>query len=89
VWDGVLLVIGIVGIIIVVVRHKLRLLRWFDFVVPGVALAQAIGRWGNYANEELYGGPTGSSWWGITIDAAHRINTGKKDRLHRPAALPA
>jgi phosphatidylglycerol:prolipoprotein diacylglycerol transferase len=48
-------------------------------VVPGVILAQAIGRWGNYANQELYGGPTGSTWWGITIDPAHRIRTSKID----------
>jgi phosphatidylglycerol:prolipoprotein diacylglycerol transferase len=54
-------------------------MRWLDCIVPGVVLAQAIGRWGNYANQELYGGPTGSSWWGVTIDAAHRIRTGKID----------
>jgi phosphatidylglycerol:prolipoprotein diacylglycerol transferase len=84
IWQGGLgifggLVGGMLGIVYIVWRNKLRLFQWFDFVVPGVALAQAIGRWGNYANQELYGGPTGSSWWGITIDAAHRTNTGKID----------
>lgn len=82
IWQGGLgifggLVGGIIGIVYIAWRHKLRLFQWFDFAVPGVALAQAIGRWGNYANQELYGGPTGSSWWGITIDAAHRTRTGK------------
>ncbi|MCL4504958.1 MAG: prolipoprotein diacylglyceryl transferase [Chloroflexi bacterium] len=84
IWQGGLgifggLVGGIIGIAYIAWRNKLRLFQWFDFAVPGVALAQAIGRWGNYANQELYGGPTGSSWWGITIDAAHRADTGKID----------
>ncbi len=82
IWQGGLgiyggLIGGIIGIVYIAWRHKLRLFQWFDFAVPGVALAQSIGRWGNYANQELYGGPTGSSWWGITIDAAHRAKTGK------------
>ena len=37
---------------------------------PAIALAQAIGRWGNYFNQELYGRPTGLPW-GLEIDAAH------------------
>ena len=38
---------------------------------PGIALAQAIGRWGNYWNQELFGRPT-SLPWGLEIDDAHR-----------------
>jgi len=37
---------------------------------PAIALAQAIGRWGNYFNQELYGRPT-TLPWGLEIDAAH------------------
>lgn len=37
---------------------------------PAIALAQAIGRWGNYFNQELYGRPTDLPW-GLEIDAAH------------------
>jgi phosphatidylglycerol:prolipoprotein diacylglycerol transferase len=37
---------------------KLSFLLWADIAAPGVALAQAIGRWGNYFNQELYGKPT-------------------------------
>jgi phosphatidylglycerol:prolipoprotein diacylglycerol transferase len=77
IWGG--LVGGFIGVLIVIARSRTSLARWLDCIVPGVALAQAIGRWGNYANQELYGGPTGSSWWGVTIDAAHRIRTGKID----------
>ncbi|MBX7213181.1 MAG: prolipoprotein diacylglyceryl transferase [Thermoflexales bacterium] len=68
---------GILGVIIVIKRARRSLWRWFDCIVPGVLLAQSIARWGNFANQELYGGPTGSSWWGITIDAARRTNTGR------------
>ena len=41
---------------------KISFLTWADMVVPGVALAQAIGRWGNFFNQELYGLPTNLPW---------------------------
>ena len=40
-------------------------------MAPGVLVAQAIGRWGNYFNQELFGRPTDLPW-GLEIDAAHR-----------------
>ena len=46
--------------------------RWADVVAPGLFVMQAIGRWGNFFNQELYGPPT-TLPWGIRIDAAHRI----------------
>jgi phosphatidylglycerol:prolipoprotein diacylglycerol transferase len=46
--------------------------RWTDIIVPGLALAQAIGRWGNFVNQELYGRPTDLPW-GISIDPLHRV----------------
>ncbi len=50
-----------------------RLSVWdmFDAVAPGLLLAQAIGRWGNWWNQELFGKPT-SLPWGLKIDAVHR-----------------
>lgn len=42
-----------------------------SILVPGLALAQAIGRWGNYFNQELFGGPTDLPW-GIPIDIMNR-----------------
>jgi phosphatidylglycerol:prolipoprotein diacylglycerol transferase len=50
---------------------KIPFLTWTDIAAPGVALAQAIGRWGNYFNQEVYGLPT-SLPWKIYIDPAHR-----------------
>jgi phosphatidylglycerol:prolipoprotein diacylglycerol transferase len=40
--------------------------------MPGLALGQAIGRWGNFFNQELYGYPTDLPW-GIPIEASHRL----------------
>lgn len=53
-------------------RNKSSFLGWADVVAPGVALAQAIGRWGNFFNQELYGKPTNLPWK-IYIDPLHRV----------------
>jgi phosphatidylglycerol---prolipoprotein diacylglyceryl transferase len=47
-------------------------LAWADVVAPGLFLMQAIGRWGNFFNQELYGPPT-TSPLGIPINCAYRI----------------
>jgi phosphatidylglycerol---prolipoprotein diacylglyceryl transferase len=46
--------------------------RWLDIFAPALLLGQAIGRLGNFVNQELYGPPT-TLPWGIPIDATHRI----------------
>jgi phosphatidylglycerol:prolipoprotein diacylglycerol transferase len=51
---------------------NLNTLRWFDIFASVMLLGQAIGRLGNFVNQELYGPPT-TLPWGIPIDAAHRI----------------
>ena len=43
-------------------RQKENLTRWLDVVAVGVPLGQAIGRWGNWFNQELYGRPTNLPW---------------------------
>lgn len=45
---------------------------WTDIIAPGLALAQIIGRFGNFFNQELYGMPTNLPW-AIYIDPAHRL----------------
>jgi prolipoprotein diacylglyceryl transferase len=42
-----------------------------DCIAPGLVLAQALGRWGNYFNQELFGKPTDRPW-GLEIDQSHR-----------------
>ncbi len=51
---------------------KISFLLLADIIVPCLALAQSIGRWGNYFNQELYGKPTDVSW-ALFIDPAHRV----------------
>ena len=53
-------------------NKKISFLTFADTVVPGVALAQAIGRWGNFFNQEVYGKPTNLPWK-LYIDPAHRV----------------
>ena len=54
-------------------RHKKApFLRWADIVAPGLFTMQAIARWGNFFNQELYGSPT-TLPWGIPIDCQHRV----------------
>jgi phosphatidylglycerol---prolipoprotein diacylglyceryl transferase len=65
---------------------KLSFLTLVDTVIPGVALAQAIGRWGNFFNQELYGGPTNLPWK-IFIDPAHRIQGYQNDAYYHPLFL--
>jgi phosphatidylglycerol:prolipoprotein diacylglycerol transferase len=51
--------------------NKLSLARWLDIGAPGLILAQAIARWGNFFNQELYGLPTDLPW-GLYIEPAYR-----------------
>lgn len=52
-------------------RHRQSMMTWADLVVPGLALGQAIGRWGNWANQEAFGTPTDLPW-AVTIDPSRR-----------------
>ena len=45
---------------------------WLDVFAPAIPLGQAIGRWGNFINQELYGAPTDLPW-GIFIEPAYRL----------------
>jgi len=62
---------GVIGVLGYTWYKKLNFLKWADFAVPGVLLAQAIGRWGNFVNQELFGPPTKLPW-GIKIDCVNR-----------------
>lgn len=56
------LVGGILAVVIYCWRNRLQPLRYLDFIAPNVLLAQAIGRLGNFANQELYGPATTLPW---------------------------
>ena len=53
-------------------RKGLRFMEWTDIAAPGLLLAQSIGRWGNYINQELYGSPTNLPW-AIFIEPQYRL----------------
>jgi phosphatidylglycerol---prolipoprotein diacylglyceryl transferase len=77
VWNGGLgipgaVIGGAIALLIYTQSHKLNFLQWTDAIMPGLALAQAVGRWGNFINQELYGAPT-TLPWAIKIDLAHRL----------------
>lgn len=60
----------IAGVIIAIIFSKIRKINFWviaDIVAPSLILGQAIGRWGNFANQEAHGGPTNLPW-GILID---------------------
>ena len=58
---GVLFGVGL-GVILLVKVWKEKPMEWVDLCVPTIALAQAIGRWGNYFNQEAYGVETDLPW---------------------------
>lgn len=58
---------GVLGVFIYTWRHRLNPLLWLDLGAAGLAFGQFVGRWGNFINQELYGPPTGSNWYGLRI----------------------
>lgn len=61
------LIFGAACVIIICRRKKINPLNMMDLYIPTVALAQAIGRWGNFFNGEAHGGPTDLPW-AIIVD---------------------
>ncbi|MGL5866207.1 MAG: prolipoprotein diacylglyceryl transferase [Dermatophilaceae bacterium] len=67
IWEGGLgiwgaVALGTLGAYLGCRRYGVSFLAFIDAAAPGVALAQAIGRWGNWFNNELYGGSTTVPW---------------------------
>ena len=80
VWNGGLgifgaLIGGVLGLLLFVRNRGLSskdILSLLDVAVVGVPIGQAIGRWGNYFNQELYGKPTNLPW-GVMIGPENRL----------------
>jgi phosphatidylglycerol:prolipoprotein diacylglycerol transferase len=77
IWNGGLgiygaVIGGLLGILLYTYHTRLNLLRYLDIGAPALLIGQAIGRWGNFLNQELYGPPT-TLPWGISIAEYHRI----------------
>ncbi len=91
IWKGGLSIWGavagglIAGIVLADTCH-LDVLVLMDVIAPGVVLAQAIGRWGNYFNQELFGRPSGLPW-ALEIDPSHRPAGYANDETFHPTFL--
>jgi len=64
-------------------KHQLNFLEWADIAAPSLALGQAIGRFGNFFNQELYGAPTNLPWK-LYIDPQHRLPTFASVEYYHP-----
>ncbi|WP_188194970.1 prolipoprotein diacylglyceryl transferase [Nonomuraea sp. SYSU D8015] len=88
IWEGGLgiwgaIALGAVGVLWAVRKRGISFSAVADTVAPGIAFAQAIGRWGNWFNQELYGSPT-TLPWGLEIDVDHG---GEPGVLYHPTFL--
>jgi phosphatidylglycerol:prolipoprotein diacylglycerol transferase len=67
-------------------RRRISFATWVDITAPPLALGQAIGRWGNFFNQELYGAPTNLPW-AITIDPQYRLPEYRDQASYHPLFL--
>jgi prolipoprotein diacylglyceryl transferase len=77
IWEGGLaffggLTAGVIAGWLYLRRRHVDVLAFADAAAPGLPLAQAIGRWGNYFNQELYGTPTRLPW-ALQVEPAYRV----------------
>ena len=77
---------GALGLYIFAKRNNLDVTLLLDAAAPGLALAQAIGRWGNFVNQELYGPPTDLPWK-IFIRPENRIAPHQAEEYFHPLFL--
>ena len=77
---------GVIALWLFTRRRHLSFLTWLDILAPALALGQAIGRWGNFFNQELYGAPT-SLPWAIYIDPQHRLPGFENQAYYHPTFL--
>ncbi|RLT26010.1 MAG: prolipoprotein diacylglyceryl transferase [Chloroflexi bacterium] len=65
------IITGTIALAVVLRRWRQSPWGWVDVVGPAILVMQAIARWGNWFNQELYGLPTDLPW-GLAVDCAHR-----------------
>lgn len=91
IWEGGLGIPGGIALgtavgLITARRKGVRLPVVLDAATPALPLAQAIGRWGNWFNQELFGGPTDLPW-GLEIDPSHRPERYAESTTFHPTFL--
>jgi phosphatidylglycerol:prolipoprotein diacylglycerol transferase len=89
IWKGGLgipgtIIGGLIALYIYTRQHQeIAFLEWADIAAPSLALGQAIGRWGNFVNQEIYGAATDLPWK-IYIDPAHRLAGFENESYYHP-----
>ena len=91
VWEGGLgipggLLAGVVTGVVLARRRGLPAAQLLDVVAPAIPIAQAIGRLGNWFNQELFGRPTNLPW-GLRVDVAHRPDSYERFATFHPTFL--
>ena len=91
VWEGGLgipggLLAGVVTGVVLARRRGLPAAQLLDVVAPAIPIAQAIGRLGNWVNQELFGRPTNLPW-GLRVDVAHRPDSYERFATFHPTFL--
>lgn len=87
IWNGGLAIYGgiiggCLGIVLGCLWKKISWRKLFDMAGPGVMLAQAVGRWGNFCNGEAYGYPIGETTRFYFFNTEHILNSGEGTLFH-------
>lgn len=94
IWEGGLTILGgavagiLSGMVYMLLRRKYVNVRWtMDVVIPTILLAQAIGRWGNFFNNEVYGQTVNvaDGWWWLPTWIQNQMNFDGATRTFLPA----
>ncbi len=91
IWNGGLgipgaVVGGLLALYVYCRKMKVNFGTMADILAPGLALGQAIGRWGNFVNQEVYGAPSNLPW-AITIDPPYRLAAYQNIATYHPLFL--
>lgn len=89
IWQGGLaihgaIIFGVITLLVRCLKKKICFLRILDIGVVVLAFGQALGRWGNFFNQELFGHPVS---WGIPIDLINRPSGFESFEFFHPAFL--
>lgn len=92
VWDGGLsihgaIITGLISLAICARTYKINFLKFANIISPQIMLAGAIGRWGNFFNQEIVGKPTTSIPWKMFVSPSNRLHGFENFSFFHPVFL--